>query len=322
MAKRDYYQVLGVPRAASEAEIKQAYRRLAKKYHPDKNKDDQDAAAKFNEAREAYAVLSDRQKRSNYDHFGHAGAGVEIGGQPGRTYTWTSGEGEPIDWGDLADIFDFSAAGGGGRGRAGSPFEGIFGRAKAARGVRARPEPPGRDVEYPVSLTFDRAIRGTTVDLDISGSDGKKRRVTVRIPPGVREGQKIRVRGQGQGRIGPGQRGDLYVVCHIKAHPYFERDGDDILLTVPVTISEAALGAKVDVPSIDGMRTVTIPPGTASGTKLRLGGLGVQNPASAKRGDQFVVVRIVPPKQLTSQARSLLDAFARTDTDNPRAGLW
>ncbi len=321
MAKRDYYEVLGVPRSAADAEIKQAYRRLAKKYHPDKNKHDEHAAVKFNEAREAYAVLSDKQKRANYDRFGHAGVEASIGGESAKTYSWTGGRAEPIEWDDLSEMFDFSSFGrgpGGGR----TPFDDLFGRARAVRDTWTRPEPPGRDVDYPVSLTFDRAIRGTTLDLDITDGDGKKRRVTVRIPPGVREGQKIRVRGQGQGRVGHAQRGDLYVVCHIKPHSYFERDGDDILLTVPVTVAEAALGSKIDVPSIDGMKTVTIPPGTASGTKLRLAGMGVQNPTSARRGDQFVIVRIVPPRQLTPEQRSILEALAKTETDNPRAGLW
>ena len=310
MAKRDYYEILGVSRSATPDEIKRAYRKLAKQNHPDQNPGDQSAEARFKEAQEAYAVLSDKDKREKYDRFGHAAPGFQEA-PDGASYTWTT-RGEPIDIGDLSDIFDFSGFGGGGE----SPFEKIFSR---SRGRRA-PATPAPDLEYPVSLTFERAVRGTKLELSIEGP--RTERIAVTIPPGVRQGQKIRVKGKGTPGQGGQPPGDLFVVVNVQPHPYFERQGDDIYLTVPITVAEATLGAKIDLPTLDGTRTVTVPPGTPSGAKLRLAGLGVERPRTHKRGDQFVVVKITPPKQLTPEQRTLMESFAAADKTEPRSGLW
>lgn len=319
MAKRDYYDVLGVSRNASADEIKRAYRRLAKQYHPDQNKNDAQAEAKFKEAQEAYDILSDKDKRAQYDHFGHDGPGAQFHpGGAGRTHVWTS-SGEPIDLGDLGDMFDFASFMG--EGRRTSPFQGFFSRAAAAEGRKAARPAKSRDVEYNVTLSFEQAARGTTLDLEIAGG-GERERIAVRIPPGVRDGQKIRVKGKGSpGRGGKGA-GDLYVVTSIQPHAYFERRDNDIYLVVPVTIGEAALGAKVDIPTLDGRRTVTIPPGTPSGARLRIAGHGIADPRTGQRGDQYAVIKIVPPKALTDSQKQLLRQFAELDRTNPREGLW
>ncbi len=320
MSERDYYEVLGVSRGAGETEIKRAYRRLAKQHHPDQNKGRQDAEAKFKEIQEAYAVLSDADKRSRYDQFGPAGVDPRFGREGGA---WSrSGSGGPsIDLGDLGDIFDFSFSSGpgGGRGRS-SGFEQFF-RGEGA-GPRAAETVARRDIEHKVTLTFEQAIRGTTLDLQLDTGRGRRQRISVSIPPGVGDGQRIRVRGKGQ----PGTRrrpaGDLYVACSVQPHAYFERRGNDIYVDVPITISEAGLGAKLDLPTIDGVRTVTVPPGTASRAKLRLAGLGVPSPKDGKRGDHYAVIKIVPPTDPTDEQRGLLEALAGTEVDSPRDGLW
>ena len=326
--KRDYYDVLGISKSASAAEIKSAYRRLAKQHHPDQNAGDKEAETKFKEAQEAYAVLSDEKKRAAYDRFGHAAAsgGFPGGGAGRQAQQWTTESGEPIDLENLGDMFDFSSMfGGTPRQGGGSPFDAFFsggGRAGRARHPRSTPPPPPADVEYPVSLTFERAVRGTKLDLELKASGREPQRLTVKIPPGVRQGQKIRVKGKGTpGRNGQ-RDGDLFVVVSVQPHPYYERDDDNILLTAPVTLAEATLGAKIDLPTLDGPRTVTIPPGTPSGAKLRLAGLGVEHGASGKRGDQLVIVKIVPPKRLSPEQKEALERFAKHDTTDPRAGLW
>jgi DnaJ-class molecular chaperone len=319
MAKRDYYDVLGVSRTATESEIKQAFRRLAKKLHPDRNRGDKTSEAKFKETQEAYATLSDRQKRATYDQFGHVGPESGFGG--GRPWGGGGG-GVPIDLGDLADMFDLGSGGRGVSSDPGSVFESIFGGAAAgARGRPRRQPPAAQDVETPVTLTFEQAVRGVTLDLALAHGLNAKQRIAVTIPPGVRHGQKIRVRGKGQPGRGGRPDGDLYVACNVRLHAYFERQGDDIYVTVPITITEAALGAKVDIPTLDGTRTVTVPPGTPSGAKLRLAGLGVENPKEAGRGDQYAVLKIVPPKSLDPRQREILEEL-RTSESTPREGLW
>jgi len=322
MPKRDYYQILGVSKSAGAAEIKRAYRRLAKQHHPDQNKGDKGAEAKFKEVQEAYNVLSDKGKRARYDQFGHAGIDPSYGPGVGAR-TWATPDGQAVDMGDLADMFDFSySTRPGGGGDASSVFEQFF--RGGGRGPRARAaEPaPTRDIEHRISLTFEQAIHGTTLELQLDIGGNRRQRISVRIPPGVRDGQRIRVRGKGQ----PGTRrrppGDLYVVCSVQPHPFFERRGDDIYLDVPITIVEAALGAKVDIPTIDGVRTVTVPPGVAGGSKLRLAGLGAPLPKGGGRGDHYAVIKIVPPTALTDEQKQLLQKLAQCDVGLPREGLW
>jgi DnaJ-class molecular chaperone len=319
MAKQDYYDVLGVSRNATDAEIKRAYRKLAKQHHPDQNKGNPASEAKFKEVQEAYSVLSDKNKRAQYDQFGHVG--TTAGPQPGSgTWRWSTSGGQSFDFGDIADMFDFGGGSGGPGG--GSPFEQFF-RGRSAGPRRPQPTPPPADIEQPVSLRFEQAIRGTNLELELRSSPSEPgQRISVRIPPGVREGQHIRVRGKGQPGHAGAPPGDLYVVCSIQPHAYFERRGDDIYLDVPITVTEAALGTKVDLPTIDGTRTVTIPPGTAGGAKLRLAGLGVPSTKGGKRGDQYVVIKIVPPRTLTDEQRRLFKELAASENGSPRDGLW
>ena len=310
MAKRDYYDVLGLKRDASGAQIKSAYRKRAKNFHPDVN-GSPDAAEKFKEATEAYEVLCDPQKRKTYDTYGHAGAG-EFAGRPGaRTYTWSTGQGAPFD---LRDFF----------GRSQSPFmdmglDEILGalRGGKSRGRRKR-RTRGADLEHHINLDFLAAVRGTTVSLRVQLADDASRSETieVKIPPGVREASRVRIRGKGApGTAGPG---DLYLIVHVANHPYFRTEGDDIYVDVPISIVEAALGAKVDVPTLDGMTSVSVPAGTGGGKRLRLRGKGVAKGNSKTRGDQYIVIKVVPPEKISKRGKELLDEFARTETPDVR----
>jgi len=327
MAKRDYYDVLGVKRDASDAEIKSAYRKLAKRYHPDRNKDDTSAESKFKETQEAYDVLGDAEKRRQYDQFGQVGAGVGGPGHwetgPGGVHFYTQSSprgGFEFDLNDLEEVL-----GGGGMG-------GIFERFSRQRGAGPRSRPRrrsgpdrGENVEHEVNLSFEQAIHGTTLEIDLprAKSSGRSRGETihVRIPAGVEPGQRVRVRGKGRpGRRG-GPAGDLYIVCRIRPHPYFKRIGSDVFLDVPITVTEACLGTRVEMPTIDGATVVTIPPGTASGTKLRLKGKGVMDAKSQQRGDHYAVVRIVPPPALDEGQNKLLRELEAGLNFDPREAL-
>jgi DnaJ-class molecular chaperone len=308
MAKRDYYDVLGVSRDASAAQIKSAFRKLARQYHPDVNKA-ADAADKFTEASEAYEVLSDEAKRKQYDRFGHA-APQGSAGRAGQAYT-------NVNMGSV----DFSEFFGGGGGFAGMSLDDLLealGGGSATRRSRHQPQPrKGADLDYPITLDFLQAIRGVTTSIRCREPEsGKTERIDIKIPAGVREGQRIRVRGKGQ--PGPAGRGDLYILVHIASHPYFTRDGKDIMLELPLSVTEACLGAKVDVPTIDGMTRMTIPAGSSSGQRLRLRGKGIDT-GDGERGNQYVILRIVVPKELSDEGRALLEQFAAVETQNVRA---
>ncbi|MFQ5415174.1 MAG: DnaJ C-terminal domain-containing protein [Phycisphaerae bacterium] len=308
MAARDYYDILGVSRSASAEDIKRAYRTLAKKFHPDRNTDP-GAEQRFKDVQRAYTVLRDPKKRADYDRFGDAGVGewqTDARGQ--KVYSW--GGGSTINIQDLQDIF---SAFGGGRGERASVFDQFFG---GRRGSHAAATPqPGADMEHHVDLAFEQALGGTTAHVTLStGPNGTKTHtLEVKIPPGVDDGQRIRVKGNGRPGEAGGPPGDLYLVCRVAPHAYFTRRGPDIYLDVPVTVSEAALGAKVDVPTIDGWTTVTLPPGTPGGTKLRLRGRGAPVPGGTGRGDQYIVVHITPPKDLTPKQRELFETLSRLD---------
>lgn len=325
MAKREYYEVLGVPRTATPDQVKSAYRKLARAYHPDVNKA-KDAPARFKEATAAYEVLSDPQKRQMYDQFGSevppgfgaAGHGPgPRGGPRTRTYTWSPGQGgAPFGGGGgFEDVF------------ANSPFAGMSleellaslggGRqGRRTRGAPAAPAPAGQDMEYPVTLDFMQAIRGTTTALQFEHPDGQVERIDVKIPPGVKEGSKIRVRGKGG--LGPGGRGDLYILIHVREHPCFRRQDDDIYLDLPVSLAEAALGAEVTVPTIDGHAAVKVPACTSSGMQLRLRGRGAADPKTGQRGDQYVAIKIVLPETLSPKGKQLVEEFAKSDPYDPR----
>lgn len=308
---RNYYTTLGIKRDATDRQIKSAYRKLARKYHPDVNKSP-DAPEKFKEATEAYEVLSDSSKRKMYDQFGHAGISSRPGGVPGAGQVrWSHpGGGEGFE-----NFF-----GGGFMGMSLDEILQSLG-SRRRRGPRktAQSSPPrGEDLEFQLSLEFMQAIFGVTTSICIRQA-GSDETIEVKIPPGVRNGAKVRVRGKGG--QGAGGNGDLYIVCNVGDHPYFRREGDDIHLDLPISIVEATLGAKVDVPTVDSMMSVKIPPGTHDGQRLRLKGKGVPGAGGKSPGDQYIVVRIVPPTNVSDEAGELLRQFDRAQPFDPRQGL-
>ena len=317
MSSKDYYDILGVSRTASADEIKRAYRRLAKQYHPDRNPNDPSAEAKFKEVQAAHDVLKDPQKRAQYDQFGPAAAGdwhTDPAGQ--RVYRWSSG-GPEIRFDDLQDLF--SAFGGMGD-ASGSPFADVLRGAGRRKAGPRRPAPSrGPDSEHRVNLPFEQAVHGTTIEIDVLGSDGRRQTLDVKIPAGVEHNQRIRIRGKGSPGAGGGPPGDLYLVVSVRPHACFRRDGKDVYIDVPLTIVEASLGAKVDIPTLDGTVALTIPPGTDGGAKLRLSGRGIKPPKD-KPGDLYAVVRIVAVKHPTEEQSRILTELAGTIKESPRRG--
>jgi DnaJ-class molecular chaperone len=301
---RDYYEVLGVARTASEDEIKKAYRKLARQYHPDRNPGDKQAEAHFKEVQEAYDVLGDKSKRAQYDRGGFAAMGGAGGpGAGGGPFRWSTSGGGPgfefegINPEDLASIF---GAFGGGGGDAGDPF----GRRGRGRSRRTSTRPP-ETAEAEVNIPFLTAALGGTVSLSVDG-----RQIDLKVPVGATEGKKLRLGGQGPGG------GDLIVRLKIEPHPYFRREGNDVVLDVPLSVAEAVLGTKVDVPTLDDTKlTVKVPAGTSSGSRLRLRGKGIAG------GDQFIEIKIVVPKAGDARSRELIEEFARLNPQNPRANL-
>jgi curved DNA-binding protein len=333
MAKRDYYEVLGIPRTAGADEIKKAHRKLVRQHHPDVNKNDPKAEARFKEVQEAYDVLSDDAKRKQYDQFGHAGMDAGFGSNAG-------GGGDPFEAfrraqgqrgggggagggargyrryqpGPNVSVEDFEGAGG--AGGFADIFEQFFGgQAGAARGGGAagaaggRPgraqTPRGEDIEYPVTLTFAQAARGMTLPLQIS-REGKLETIDVKIPAGVKEGSRVRIKGKGQHTHG--EPGDLFIVARVLPHPYFRREGLDVQMDLPISMYEALLGTKVEVPTLDGPVTLSIPPGTSSGAKLRIKERGIHR--GAEKGDQYSIVKVIVPKAIDDDDRQFLMKFA------------
>jgi curved DNA-binding protein len=288
----DFYKLLGVSRGASKVEIKKAYRKLSRENHPDAKPDDKAAAEKFGEVQNAWDVLSDDEKRAKYDQFGHAA--FERGGSPFQ-------QRGPVD---LGDIF-----GGGG-----FDFGDLFG----GGGRRARRPMKGQDVQASIDIAFTTAAEGGSHELSLG-----PKRIDVRIPPGITSGQAIRLRGQGHPGSNGGPDGDVLVSVKVAPHPWFRREGRNLLIDVPVTMTEAALGAKVDVPTLtEGTVSLTVPAGSSSGTKLRLRGKGIPDRKTGERGDQLVVLKIAVPKELDDRSRELLEEFAERAVGNPRDGLW
>jgi curved DNA-binding protein len=298
---RDYYEVLGVSRTASADDIKKAYRKLARDHHPDRNPGDKQAEARFKEIQDAYDVLNDPKKKAQYDQFGFAGPQAGFGG-PGGGFHWGGGGfpggagGVEMDPEILQDIL----------GRMGG-FEDLFARpGRGPRGSRQRrPPEPAQAVEHEVSVDFLRAALGGKISLQVDG-----REIDVKIPAGMEEGKVMRLRGQGPGGA------DMHLKVHIQPHPYFRREGNNILLDVPLSLAEAVLGAKVEVPTLDGtMLAVKIPPGTSSGARLRLRGKGING------GDQFIEIKVVVPAPKDDRSRELIEQFAQLNPQNPRSGL-
>jgi DnaJ-class molecular chaperone len=333
---KDYYRILGVERTADEKTIKSAYRKLARKYHPDVNKG-QDA--RFKEINEAYEVLSDPEKRRRYDTLGpdwQRYAQQPSGSQPG---------GFTVEYGDAGDFSEFfrsifgdlgSRAGAGSRGGEGG-FEDLLG----GRFGRASRRRRGEDVQAGVEISLEEAFSGTRKSLALeldepcatchgSGNVGGKpcvtchgtgwqrtrREVDVKIPAGVRTGQKVRVSGEGSG--GAGGRGDLYLVVSVAPHSQFERKGDDLHLTLPITAPEAALGATIQVPTLRGKVSMKVPPATSSGRTFRLPGYGMPRLKGGGAGDELATVRIMMPAELTEAEKELYERLRALRTDSPR----
>ncbi|MBI3126357.1 MAG: DnaJ domain-containing protein [Candidatus Tectomicrobia bacterium] len=315
MAKRDYYEVLGVKRDASEDEIKRAFKRLARKHHPDLNPGDKQAEGRFKEIGEAYAALSDPQKRRQYDARGHA---AFAGGTP-----WGEGPAPSVEdilreFG-LGDLFGgiFGGRGGGG-GRRAVFWEG---------GPAAAPA-KGADVNYSMEIGFDDALRGLTTTITIpsagpgNGAPGRgTERIQVKIPPGVESGSRIRLAGKGEPSPGGGPLGDLYITTKVRPHPFFERKGDNLYLEVPVTLGEALLGSRVEIHTYEGTTKVTIPPGTQNGRKFRLAGKGAPRLKGGGRGDLYVTVKVVLPERLDEESQRLVRELERRNPVHPRSSM-
>lgn len=291
---RDYYEVLGVNRDASEDEIKRAWRKLAREFHPDRNPGDKQAETRFKEVQEAFDVLSDKNKRAQYDQFGFAGPGPGSNGAPGG-FGGFSGFSESINPADLEELL----RGFGGMGGLGGMGGGRGGQ--RSRGRRAAPRGP---VSTELHVPFETAALGGTMSLSVDG-----RAIDIKIPTGMEDGKTLRVQGQGPGGA------DLHLKIHVDPHPFFRREGTHIIITAPVTIAEAVLGAKIDVPTLEGETlTVPVPPGTSSGRRLRLRGKGING------GDQFVEIKIVVPASIDERSRTLIEEFAQRNPQQPRTG--
>ncbi|MGD2131392.1 MAG: J domain-containing protein [Maricaulaceae bacterium] len=309
---RDPYEVLGVARDASQDDIRKAYRELAKKLHPDLNPGDKAAVERFQEVSAAYDVLKDPETRARYDRGEIDASGAEKPEQKfyrdfadaggARHYHSTAGF---EDLGDISELFAdlFGAGGGAGAGP----------RARAGGGFRAR----GADVRYQLDLGFLEAVKG--VAKTITPPDGKPIKLT--IPPGARDGQTLRLKGKGGAGIGGGPNGDALIELNVRPHPYFKREGDDIVLELPISLDEAVLGGKVEAPTIDGKVAITVPKGASGGQVLRLRERGAPK-AGGKRGDQLVRLNIVTPETIDEDLGKAMEAWRETHAYDPRKGLW
>ena len=296
-AQKDYYKVLGVSKTADKDEIKRAYRKLAQKHHPDANKGDARAEGRFKEISEAYAILSNDEKRREYDQMRSF---VEAGGERIYGFGPDGGGGVRVNVGDIGDLFGGGAGGG--------LFDDLFG----GFGFRGRDPRAGRDVETEVRLSFEDALSGTTVTLPQGGK--------VRIPAGVGDGARIKAAGRGEARPG-GSPGDLYVRVHVDEHPVFKRGKNgDLSVVVPVTFPEAALGAEIEVPTLDRPVTVKVPAGTRNGRTLRVKGRGAPR-ARGGRGDLLVKIEVEVPQRLSRKERQILEEFKQSHDASPRAHL-
>ena len=351
MSKRDYYEVLGVPKTASEQEIKSAYRKMALKYHPDRNPGDAAAENNFKEAAEAYAVLADADKRHMYDRFGHAGLGGAATGFDPTVFT-----GFEDILGGLGDVFGLGDLFGGGR-RRGGPQR-------------------GADLRYDLEISFDEAAKGAETSIQIprqetcetckgsgaapgsspttctqcqgrgqlryqqgfftvartcgqcrgsgqviskpctacrgAGRVQKERKLTVRIPAGIATGQRLRLTGEGEDGPAGGPSGDLYVVIHVQEHPFFQRDGNDLYCEVPVNFPTVALGGEIVIPTLDGTEPYDVPAGTQPGATFTLRGKGMPDVSGRGRGDLHIILKVQTPKKLTKEQKKLLEQLAAT----------
>ncbi len=313
MKYKDYYQILGVARGATEDEIKKAYRRLAHKYHPDVSKEP-NAEERFKEIGEAYEVLKDKEKRAAYDRLGQHRPGEDFRPPPDWAEQFARGFGRGgFGAGAYTEEVDLSDL-----------FGDLFGTARGA-GRGAKFAMPGQDYEAVVQLPLEDAARGTEVSLDLNvpeyDAEGMPRRtpktIKVRIPKGVTDGQKLRVPGKGGPGMNGGPPGALYLDIKLRPHPLFQPSAHDLYLEVPVTPTEAALGTAIEVPTLEGRVRLKIPAGARSGQKLRLAGKGLPTPDGA-HGDLYAVVQVVTPSTLTPKERELYEQLGRLSAFNPR----
>jgi molecular chaperone DnaJ len=375
----DFYQALGVERGASADEIRKAYKRLARKYHPDLNPGDKSAEEHFKKVQEAYDVLSDPKKKQMYDQVGF----YSENGMPGGG---TQGPNMGFGGFDFSEMFSRGARSAGGAGAGAANFQDIFSQWFGRGGQEAPPAAPqaGSDLEYGLNIDFWQAVRGTQVRLNIArqevcstcGGSGSKpganttcpecngsgnvtqvagamrfsltcprcggtgrlrdrcatchgdgrvssnETVDVRIPAGSKDGSRLRVAGKGNAGTMGAPSGDLYITVRVEPHPFFKRDGDDIMIAVPVRIDEAGLGTKIEVPTIDGKALLKIPQGTKNGQKFRLREKGVQNSRTGARGDQIVEVLVEAPVVRDERTKELLREYAQLHPEDPRADIW
>jgi DnaJ-class molecular chaperone len=316
--EEDYYKTLGISRNATPEDIQKAYRKMARKYHPDMNPDDESAKKKFQEVQRAYEVLNDAEKREMYDRYGSSFESVGAGG-PGGGGTWrTHAGGGPEGFQDVDFSELFGGFGGGGGG-----FDDIFRqfRQGGAQTHRARPRPQrGADLRHEVTVPLKTIVEGGKVHLSVRKPDGKVEPIEVKIPAGLPEGKPLRVRGKGEPSPTGGQAGDILLMVKVQPHPHFTRKGDDLDLTLPVTMAEAALGAKVDVPTPHQTVSLKIPPLSSSGKRLRLKGQGIKR-ASGEAGDLYVELQIVLPPAMDDESRELLRRLSEKQTFDPRSDL-
>ena len=307
MKYKDYYETLGLARDASAEDIKKAYRKLARKYHPDVSKE-KDGEARFKEVGEAYETLKDADKRAAYDNLGRHAAGADFRPPPDCGGHAGANGFQYEDLGDLSDLFEhFGAARGRGRGRGMPPI-------------------PGANYEAAVHIPLEDAVNGTEIGLDLPiiepGPDGVPRRVQkpirVRVPAGAADGQRLRVRGKGGAGLNGGSPGDLYIDIHLSPHALFRWSGHDLFIDLPLTPSEAALGAEIELPALAGRVRLNVKPGATSGQKLRLGGKGLPRSSGAP-GDLYAVVQIVTPSVLSDKEKALYAELAAASHFNPRA---
>jgi curved DNA-binding protein len=303
MKYKDYYKILGVERSASEDDIKKAYRKLARKFHPDVSKE-ANAKERFQEVSEAYETLRDKEKRAAYDSLGSGfRPGQDFRPPPDWFDRFGAGRSEDLGGVDLSDLFESLGAFGRATG---------FGRRAGAQRGRSMAF-PGEDYEVPVRLTLEEACRGAERTVQLDG-----RSFTARIPRGATDGQRLRLRGKGGPGVNGGAPGDLYLQIHLEPHPLFRASGHDLDLDVPLAPWEAALGAQVEIPTMEGRVTVKVPPGSKAGQKLRLAGKGLPKPGGGA-GDLYAVLQIAVPGTLTERERQLFEELRKASRFDPRS---